>query len=379
MDAKNTKQETELTPKEIRQVKRYCIFPNLVLPAILGALVMPFVELLLSMINDIALNAQEDHTTGVFYIMIGIAVVLIGIYAYGFLGPRSGMKRKKWQQILRKVTVAQNPVTGDDVIVSGVGLANVGRLMGESDNNIVSAAGTAAQIAGSIETMAAVGKQMDQVKENALAVARMSGIKIPSVRKYQLMLFLLPSLIISILYIPIFRKSVLDNRQMNETIAIRMEQLEEVMQDDFIVALKDDPYHRKSDRCNIRFEGKNDAANPVLDVTFAEKGNIESINWSIDEDNTLSREENIRRISEFINISGAKILSTDIPLWLEPPENFLFIPDPMIQEFLQTPENEELSSFFQQDDTSHFLSRLILNSSSFPNELHYSLDVRIRG
>ena len=182
MDVKNAKQETELTPKEIRQIKRYCIFPNLVLPAVIGALVMPFVGLLLSMINDIALNAQADHTTGVLYIMIGIAVVWIIIYAYGFLGPRGGMKRKKWKKILEKVTAVQISVTGDDVIVSGVGLANVGRLMRESDSETVSAAGTAAQIAGSIETMAAVGKQMDQVKENALAVARMAKIKIPSVR-----------------------------------------------------------------------------------------------------------------------------------------------------------------------------------------------------
>lgn len=77
-------------------------------------------------------------------------------------------------------------------------------------------------------------------KENALAAARMSRIKIPSVRKYQLTLFLLPSFIVAILFIPIFRESVLDNRQMTETIAIRMEQLEEMMQDDFMVTLKDD-------------------------------------------------------------------------------------------------------------------------------------------
>lgn len=379
MDVKTTKQETELTPKEIRQIKRYCIFPNLVLPAVIGALVMPFVGLLLSMINDIALNAQADHTTGVLYIMIGIAVVWLIIYAYGFLGPRSGMKRKKWQQILKKVTVVQNSVTGDDVIVSGVGLANVGRLMRESDSETVSAAGTAAQIAGSIETMAAVGKQMDQVKENALAVARMSKIKIPSVRKYQWTLLLLPSFIISILFIPIFRESVLVNRRMNETISVRMEQLEEVMRDDFIVIQKDDPYHRNSDRCDMGFQVENDAANRLLYVTFEENGTIERISWRMDEDRTLGQEENIQRIMEFINVSAEKILSTDIPLWIEPSEDFFSIPDPVIKEFLQTPEDEKPSGFFEEDGTLHYLSLAVQNSSDFPNELCYTLEASFHG
>lgn len=233
MDEKNTKQETELTPREVRQIKRYCIFPNLVLPAVIGALIAPFVLIVLTMINDVALNAQEDHSVEVQWILMGIAAVWLGIYAYGFLGPRSGMKGKKWQRILKKIAAEQNPVTGDEIISSGVGRVNAGRFMQKSDSETISAAGTAAQIAGSIQAMSAVGKQMDQVKENALKVARMSGIKISSVWKYQLTLFLLPSLISIVLFIPIFRESVLDNRQMNDTISMRMEQLENIMQDGF--------------------------------------------------------------------------------------------------------------------------------------------------
>lgn len=378
MDTQNTKQETELTPKEIKQIKRYCIFPKLVLPAVFGALMMPFVMIVLTMINEIGLNAQADHTIELLFIMMGICIVWIFIYAYGLLGPRSGMKKKKWKQILNKITAAQQSVTGDEAIVSGVGLTNVGHFLQGSDSSTVSAFGTAAQIAGTIGTMAAVGKQMNQVQGNAMAVADMARIKIPSLRKYRLALLLLPSLLMTILFFPIFRESVLDNRQMNETIAIRMEQLEKTMQDDFTVTQKDDPFHRDFDDCSIEFTAKDDSENQILRVTFEEKGTITELRWSMDEDSALSREENIRHMTELINASADKILSADIPLWIDPPENFFSIPEPVITEFLQTPENEETSGSVTQDHTWYFLNLRMHNSSSaLPNELHYTIESRV--
>lgn len=369
MDAQNAKQEIELTAKEIRQIKRYCIFPGLVIPAVIGALIAPVVTILLIMINQIALNTQTDHDFKMLLVMVGIFVAWTCIYVCCFLGPCCGIRGKKWKRILEKIAVAQASATGDNTISSGVGLLSAGRLMRASDSSALSAAGAAAQIAGTIQAMAVVGNQTKQVKEHALAVARMSGIRIPSVRKYQLMLSLLPSLLMILLFVPIFRESVLDNRQMDDIFYARMEQMEEALQDDFIVRHKDDPYHSDSEKCTISFEAKNDAQAQELDVTFGVKGTIEELSWEIGEDDALSREENIQRFQEYINTTAEKILSANIPLWLEPPEHFFSMPAPVVEEFLQIPENEDPHSFIEQDGIKYHLTRYTYNS----NRLYYSL------
>lgn len=96
----------------------------------------------------------------------------------------------------------------------------------------------------------------------------------------------------------------------------------------------------------------------------------------MEEDDTLSREENIRCLTEFIDRTAEKILSADIPLWVEPSDDFFVIPDPVIEEFLQAPENEKKSSFLQREDTQYYMSRTVQNSSSLPNELNYTIEAR---
>lgn len=366
-------QKNELTPKEIRQIKRYCMMPPLAVPAVIGALIMPFVCIILIMINDIALNAQADHTMEEISVAVGISVVWLSIYAYCFLGPRYGIKRKKWKTILQKLDAVQSPVISDGAIITSVGLSNVGRLMQNSDSQIVSDAGTAAQIAGTAAAMAAVGKQMAQIEDHALTVARAWGIQVPSNRKYIWMLLLLPSLIMTLLFIPYFRESVADNNKMKETVSLRMEQMEAALQSDDMVIEKDDPYHNKMSTCEIRFYVKDDPTERYLVVSFEENGVVEEMTWHMEEDHTMSREENLNRFMEFIDTTGEKALATAIPLWQETLAGGVSVPDSVLTEYLQAPEQKDVSAHVKLEKTDYFLSRHVMQDSTLSNSLFYSV------
>lgn len=358
MENKTEKPEKpELTPKEIRQIKRYCIMPTLAVPAGLGTFPMILLSFVLMLIDGLVLHAQSLFPNAlVFMIVYGvITVICVGVYIYGFLGVRAGMKRKKWKKILSKLEVAQNAVTGDFEMSSAVGRANAARLLRNSSSGALSAMGAAAQLAATADVMGQVGHQTDVVEDNARAVAEAWGIKVPRKHKFTVLVLLLPSIILCLVSIPCFHATRQENKQISAWILSQMDQLEAALGGEEIRVIRDDPYKFKSGGYNITFQIKDDPMERKMVIEFRTNGKIRTAAWNSNEDAALSYEENLSDFLKYVNTTAEKILMTTVPLGQADRENCFDVPESVLEEYLQTPYDGEARASQIDDFTGRYL------------------------
>lgn len=361
---------THLTPKEIRQIKKYCILPCLVLPTILGIFIMMFLWLLLFMINDLALDAHDNpYDFILFGIVVTFAIIGIVFFTCAVLIPRFGMNGKKWKNILHKLDVHQQEIRGSDTAAVGVGMTLSGNMMRRSSNETVSGLGAAAQVAGAAVSVAAIHQMSSDMAQNAHAVADAWGISVPSPKKYKLMLLLLPALILTISFIPSFMHAAQAKEHKQQVVLQTMEQLTEALQTDTRYISFNDPRESSERTYHLSCHETDAPTAKYMYIIVDETGIVTDINWHMDEDTSLSREENLALLKEYVLKTESELKASDAPLWSTSFEAGNSIQGQLAQAYLE-PSGEKISSASAEDGNVKYK---LLYSANGSNYLYYSV------
>lgn len=275
-----------LTDKERRKIQKYCACPKIALVALIFAFVDCFMMVPLEMIDDLVFHNKGFRPAGI-YTAIAFVVINLVIFCYCTLAPRFGMKWQQWKD-------------RSGAVAGAMALQSSGRLLSRSDNDTAKSVGGALEVAGGISAVATAADILLETRAKVEAIAEAYEIPIPSIKKQLIALAIVPTLIITGMYIPGY---IQGNQEMKERIKVASEQInivEKALEPVCEYVSADDPSERYKDygyhvRGYLR-ERDTDTQVCYVYVDLNENGVVKEISYCEEIDVNASFEENLNRI-----------------------------------------------------------------------------------
>lgn len=305
----------QLSEQEKKRIQRYCTYPKIAAAALVMSFVACLMMLPLQMINDIAFHQKEFQAAGI-YTAIALTAIELAIFCYCALAPRFGMQGKQWKELQSRLAVAQTNKDRSAEVASVLAAQAAGRLLKDSDNDVVRNLGGAAEIAGAVGAVATAADVLAETSSNAEAMATACGVAIPSVKKQIIALIVAPVIVLLGVYIPQYVQgnSELQARKAAaaEQLAIAQRALEPVCER--IAA--DDPYESYHDYGYriIGYLRDNDlgAQAAYVYLSFDADGMLTSVDYTSQIDPAASLADNLARAEQDIAALCAPLNGLDI-------------------------------------------------------------------
>lgn len=181
-----------------------------------------------------------------------------------------------------------------------LGLSSAGKLTSHSDNEKTRTAGDVATAIGGIIGLAAIVGMLMDTRKNARAVAKIEGIRLPSVKLQVVGIVLIPVVLLTAISIPPFVRSVERTKAEAETAWVTIRKLETVFEARCDSAYGNDPrenYQEYGYSVSGRRYHEKDMESYIL-VTVNNQGLVESVAYCCDVDIEITPEENLTRAAE---------------------------------------------------------------------------------
>lgn len=293
----------QVSEQEKKRIQRYCTYPKIAAAALIMAFVACLLMLPLQMINDIAFHQKEFQPAGI-YTAIALTVIELAIFCYCALAPRFGMQSKQWKELQGRLAVVQTNKDRSAEVAGVLAAQAAGRLLKNSDNDVVRNLGGAAEIAGAVGAVATAADVLAETSSNAEAMANAYGVVIPSAKKQIIALAVVPVIVLLGVYIPQFVQgnSELQARKAAaaEQLAIAQDALEPVCER----VAADDPYESYHDYGYriIGYLRDNDLGvqTAYVYLTFDADGMLTGVDYTSQIDPEASFEDNLARAEQDI-------------------------------------------------------------------------------
>lgn len=347
----------QVSEQEKKRIQRYCTYPKIAAAALIMAFVACLLMLPFQMINDIAFHQKEFQPAGI-YTAIALTVIELAIFCYCALAPRFGMQSKQWKELQGRLAVVQTNKDRSAEVAGVLAAQAAGRLLKNSDNDVVRNLGGAAEIAGAVGAVATAADVLAETSSNAEAMANAYGVVIPSAKKQIIALAVVPVIVLLGVYIPQFVQgnSELQARKAAaaEQLAIAQDALEPVCER--IAA--DDPYESYHDYGYriIGYLRDNDLGSQAAYVylSFDADGMLTSVDYTSQIDPEASFEDSLARAEQDIATLCAPLNGLDIsvatPDLLAP----CSLSDEFKQAFLAGSLYEEISIKTEEDSIKSY-------------------------
>ena len=368
------KENEKLTEKEVRQIKKYCLMPRLVMPILGGIALMLVVIVIMQMIADIGFDARQTQYRDVLFIVVMVICGVLTVAMCCFMMiPVCGMRGKKWGKILSKLMVSQQAIQGREAAVAGMGLGALAGQMKKSDNDTISGMGTAAQVASFAAGATAAHQMSASAAANASAVADAWDIPVKKYKGLRRLCLLLPALLMIVLHIPecvmanqASQQRVADINRMEDQIELAMEQTGRKV---FRPTVRSDMH-----AFYIQFTDEEVPYQPQVKFDIDESQLVTSLSWSVVENPDLTPEENVANLQKFMESTLVQIRSCPVNFWSEHIASDSQLTMILAEKYLQDPTAEHIHmdtydmDMGQEETTFSFT---VYRSYDGTNELHF--------
>ncbi len=305
-----------LTKKEEQMLRKYYSRAVTSLSFFTVALVIGGFWILLEMIGDIALNSQAPNNVGL-YVYLGIVLVYMAVFLYQLISVRFGMRGKKWAAVVEKANVAVSQKDYSAQASAAVGLAALGRMMGRSDNERISGAGQAAQVAGGIAAGITVFGMMFEARANIKKVAQALEIKLPSAKRQILTIVGIPVLLLAGVTVPHYMRAIEYTENARQNASASVMEVAEALQNVCGYVYYEDPMEQFRDygytvRGYVREIGESN--NSYVAVEIDNEGFICETSYVYEADLSRTKEENLDQAGEDFALLNAGLKKAEAPV-----------------------------------------------------------------
>lgn len=190
-----------LDEKDRKRIRRYCIYPQLSLVALVMTCVLGGLFILGEMLSDVVFH-REGYCGAGLAVYLTLTVAGLFVFCYCTLVPRFGMNGKRWKELVRQLRVEQENEDHSAEAAAAVGLGAAGRPLQGSDNDAAKGLGNAASVAGAIGSAAVAADVLAEIHSNAKAMAQACGVPVPKFRPYLVTYVLACVLAMGAAYVP---------------------------------------------------------------------------------------------------------------------------------------------------------------------------------
>ena len=191
-----------LDKKDLRRIKRYCVFPTLAIVSLIMAFVLGGLLILGEMIHDLVFCGEGAFGPAAGIILFAVlAFINLAIFGSCAIATKIGMNGKQWKAIVEGLRIQQTTKNHSAEFASTIGLSATGHMMSSSDNEFTQGLGSAAELAGDIATAAVTVEALAEIGGNANAVAKAYGVKVPKIGRLLVAMIAVPIIIMLVFYI----------------------------------------------------------------------------------------------------------------------------------------------------------------------------------
>ena len=288
-----------LTKKEEKLIRKYELMSQLGLPTMLLALATPFVWLVLCVIENFVFHTKNTNMTGM-YVMLGVVIFYIVVFAYSVLRVQCGMRSRKWKTIVDK-SMAQY-IQGDHTAEIGVALGTraIGNLMAQSSNKVAQNLGKGAQIASTMITVDVVDNITDEQQDNVDSVLKANNMKPHKRSVLKTAIMWVPLVFLLVAYIPIFASANEYSKEQIRVCSKTLDELEKSLSEVCEYVSADDPKeYFDTDGYSVTgyIRESGEKYNSRITVEIDGEGIVKEVSYWFNVDDSMSKTDNIEYVT----------------------------------------------------------------------------------
>lgn len=289
-----------LTEKEKKQIQRYYVYPTVVIAAIAIDLLIGFFWAFLVMLDDMAFNSASLYMPGLV-VYLGIVAIYLVIIIVLFVKVRSVWKKQSWIRLKSRAGLLTAGYEDPERLRQIHGMNSAGNVLGRFEDTPFERAGEAMQVAAAAQTVAMVNKTMRGAKEDALRMAEIYRIKVPSAKKYVWLMVLVPILLLTAVYIPEFAASRRMADQEREKAAAVVYEVRAALENGCANVIIDDPledYRSYGYQVIGVLNDREDKDQSYISLNIGNDGLISEVNYVLTIDIQDTKEANLERTQQ---------------------------------------------------------------------------------
>ena len=289
-----------LTEKEKKLIQRYYVYPTIVIAAIAIDLLIGFFWAFLVMLDDMAFNSTFLYMPGLI-VYLGIVAIYLVIIIVLFVKVRSVWKKESWIRLKSRAGLLTMGYEDSERLRQIHGMNSAGNVLGRFENTPLKQAGDAMQAAAAVQTVAMVNKKMRGAKEDALKMAEIYRMKLPSAKKYMWLMILVPILLLTAIYIPEFAASKRMADQERERAAAVVYEVRDALEKGCARVLIDDPaeeYQSFDYQVIAHLNETDDKDQSYISLNIGNDGLISEVNYVLTIDIQDTKEANLERTQQ---------------------------------------------------------------------------------
>lgn len=325
-----------LTEQEKKKIRRYCIYPTIVLTALAVALLIGFLFFFLVMLDDMAFHSESLYMPGLIT-YLGIVAVYLVVIIVLYVKVRSAGKQQSWLRLMKKAGLLPAEYEDPESVRQIRGVNSAGNVLKRFDGTPLEQAGDAMQAAAAVQTVAMVSGSMRAVKEDALRMAEIFRIKVPRAKKYVWLLILVPVLLLTAVYIPEFAASKRTADQGRELAAAAVYEVRDALEQGCANVIVDDPleeYRSFGYQLIGVLNDRDDKDSSRISLYVGNNGQISEVNYTLAIDIQDTKEANLERVQQNVEELHGLLVNSGVgaekPELLELPE----FPDGFLDQFM---------------------------------------------
>ncbi len=344
-----------LSRKEENMIRRYCLYPQIAMAALVMAFVILGPWLILEMVDDLVFHNEKFVPYGL-YVCLGFVGFFLFTFCYCILKSKFGMRGKKWRELGNRLNIRQSEKDYSGKVAGAIGLGAAGSLMEQSENKTLKKAGKAMEVAGAVDTVAVALEMSFEQMENANEMANTYGVKVPKIKKYLISFAVASVLILIAVYIPQFKDA---NLLKKENIALASERIEEVKE-----ALSPVCEYVSADSPKERYQAygykvfgyirglTSDGETSYVVVEFNKLGVITRVSYDEEISMEKSMEENLNQIEEDFKMLHGALENLNVPLLSVELLSIYQLPDDFRKAFLSGSYYEGIKVRYEENNSN---------------------------
>ncbi len=307
-----------LDEKDRKRIRRYCIYPQLSLVAIVMACVLAGLFILGEMLSDVVFY-REGYSFAGLAVYLTLTVVSVLVFCYCTLVPRFGMNGKRWKELVRQLRVEQENDDHSAEVAGAVGLGAAGRLLQGSDNDTAKGLGDAASVAGAIGSVAVAADVLAEIQSNAKAMAQACGVPVPKPRPYLVAYVLACVLAMAAAYVPQWVTGVQNAQAKVELASERIAKVADALEPVCERVTADDPAtegYKESGYSLIAYlreDDGDDEPERYLYVSFTTEGVVSMASYDGEVSRDASMQDNLAQVEQDFATLHEAFASSEAP------------------------------------------------------------------
>ena len=318
--------------KEKKLIRGCCLYPSIVMTAIVVDLLIGFLWFFLVMLDDMVFNSTSPYIPGLA-VYLGIVFIYLTAAVVLLVKVRSVGRTQTWIRL--KAGAGLLPSQGEDLehLRQIHGVNSAGKVMQRFEGTPLEQTGEALQAAAAAQTVSLVSRTMGAVKRDAVRMAEIYQVKVPRAKKYVRLMVLVPVLLLIAVFLPEYAASKSASDLERERAAAVVYEIRDALESECAIVIIDDPaeeYQASGYHVLRQLNEREHQDHSYISLYVGNDGLIQEVNYVLSIDIQATKEDNLDRVQQnteqlhrlLVN-SGAEASDAGLLEFPEPPAGFV--------------------------------------------------------